>query len=107
MQFKMNGRTFTIKKVSKNEMWGDAGEAKKPDKDYLGKLNAYTQEIWLSEDLSPEQEIITLIHELTHCYIWSYGISCDSYNEEDICDINANSHIIINEILKQYLKEDR
>lgn len=105
MKFKMNNKEFEIKKVSKNEMWGDAGEAKKSDRDYLGKFNAYTQEIWLSNDLSKEQEIETLIHELIHCYMWCYCTHLEQCDEEDICNIGSKSHFIIDEIIERYKVE--
>lgn len=106
MKFKMNDRTFIIRKVSKNEMWGDAGQAKSPNENYFGRFMPYEQEIWLSEDLSPEQEIVTLIHELTHCYIWAYMSPLESCNEEDICYVSANSHIIINRIVSDYIRRN-
>ena len=45
----------------------------------------------------------TLKHELMHCYIGCYLFNSEKeYTEEDLCNISANSHDIIHEIVKQY-----
>ena len=62
------------------------------------------KKIFIAEDLSQEQKRITLIHELTHCYIWCYGTRFETCDEEDICNINMNSHDMINKIVEDYFK---
>ena len=104
MKFEMNGRTFTIKHASENELWGEIGEQNKKDSNYFGRFRPYDQEILLSDELSKEQERYTLIHELTHCYIWTYMSKFDSLEEEDICNIHMNSHDIIHKIVENYFK---
>ena len=53
-----------------------------------------------------EQQIKTLKHELTHCFIWSYGMyNVESYNEEFICDLVAASNDFINEVVEKYIKQ--
>jgi len=104
MKFEMNGRTFEIKKVSENELWGDVGEHQKRNENYFGRFRPYSQEIWLSNELSDEQLKYTLMHELMHCYLWSYNCSFESLNEEDLCNLSANSHDIIHKIVENYFK---
>jgi len=105
MKFKMNDRIFIIKQVSKNELWGDTGEAKTNDSNIFGKHSPYSQEILLSEELSKEQTRKTLIHELTHCYLWCYSHRAETFSEENICDIAGNSLDVIYKIVDKYMRE--
>lgn len=60
--------------------------------------------IYINKDMCKEQQIRTLKHELTHCYIWEYGLyNVMDINEEVICDIVASSNDFINEVVNQYL----
>lgn len=53
-----------------------------------------------------EQQIKTLKHELTHCFIWSYGMyNVEGYNEEFICDLVSASNDFINEVVEKYIKQ--
>lgn len=59
--------------------------------------------IWINKDICFDQKIKTLKHELTHCYIWSFGLgSILNYTEEMVCDIVSASNDIINEIIEDY-----
>lgn len=50
-----------------------------------------------------DQQLKTLKHELTHCYIWCYGMyNVVDYNEEFICDLVSASNDFINEIVEKY-----
>ena len=51
-----------------------------------------------------EQKRQTLLHELMHCYVWSYVCGFNNISEEALCDISANSHDIIHEIVENYFK---
>jgi hypothetical protein len=63
-------------------------------------------EIWINEDMCFEQQIKTLKHELTHCFIWSYGMyNVEVYNEEFICDLVSASNDFINEVVEKYKKQ--
>lgn len=106
MEFEMNDRIFTIKKVDQDILFNHNKKINDGTANYFGLFLPYEQMILLDDNISYEQAIKTLIHELTHCYIWSYGISCDSYDDEDICNINANSHIIINRIVSDYIRRN-
>lgn len=55
-----------------------------------------------------EQQICTLKHELTHCYMWNYGLyNITEYNEEFICDLISASNDFINEVVEKYKKQMR
>lgn len=61
-------------------------------------------EIWINKEMCKEQQIRTLKHELTHCYIWNYGLyNVPNFNEEMVCDLVASSNEFINEVVNKYL----
>lgn len=71
---------------------------------YFGLTYFDEQKIYIDKDLHVQQKVQTLLHELMHCYIGSY-LSCSQeqmFNEELICDISANSHIMISNIICKY-----
>ena len=44
-----------------------------------------------------DQKIKTLKHELTHCYIWNYGLyNVPHFNEEMVCDLVSSINDFIN-----------
>ena len=50
-----------------------------------------------------EQKIRTLKHELTHCFIYNYGLyNAPSFNEEMVCDLVASITDFINEVINKY-----
>ncbi len=105
MKFTMNDRTYYIFEKSKEEMFGSVKENNKDDgKEFLGLFFPIKNEIWLLNTLNKGQKKKTLYHELMHCYIWCYMHEVNNLNEEDICNISANSHDIINKIVNKYFK---
>lgn len=69
----------------------------------FGLTNKAEHKIIINKDMCKDQKIRTLKHELTHCYIWEYGLyNAGDINEELICDIVACSNDFINEVIKQY-----
>lgn len=101
MKFKMNNIEYTIKEVSQQEFW--EYQVDEQDGYYYGQSHFQTQEVWIDKDLPIEKKRKTLYHELTHVYIREYLTSRDiSPDEEVLCDISANSHDIIHEIVERY-----
>ena len=105
MTFEMNSRIYTIKFVTQQQMYSESNEANDLKGNYFGKFLPYKQEIWLSKDLSYQQSLFTLVHELTHCYIWAFNTNMEQLIEEDICNINSNSFFIICEIITKYINK--
>ncbi len=57
----------------------------------------------INKNMTIAQKRITLMHELTHCYIKSFiHYDDDLFNEEEACDLVANSHDIITKIVDKY-----
>ena len=109
----MNGCNWYIEEVSQKQIreeltarYEKGLEAEPENGVYFGITYHDLNCIILDKDLPEDRKKKTLYHELTHCYIGSYITQSDKiYNEEDICDIVANSHDMIDKIVKEYFKE--
>lgn len=106
MKFKINNIDYIIIEKTKEEMFGAVKEPNKEDgKDYLGLHFSAKNEIWLLNTLKKQQKRRTLLHELMHAYVWCYLNNIKQIDEEDLCDISANSHDIINRISKEFFNK--
>ena len=104
MNFKMNNSYYEIKEVSQEELQREI--ASDDDGYYYGQTRFRKQLILIDKDLSEARKRKTLYHELMHVYIREYLTTRDiSPNEEVLCDISANSHDIIHEIVNQYFEK--
>lgn len=106
MEFELNNDLWTIELKTKEEMVKLYESQKYPDEDVffvLGLTNKADHCIYINEDMRIEQRIKTLKHELTHCYIWEYGLySVPNFNEEMVCDLVASINEFINEIVHSF-----
>ncbi len=98
----MNGREWIIKEIEQKNFIDNDKNAK--DCGYFfGQTHFHIQEIWLCSEMAKEQKRKTLYHELMHVYIHSYISHIElEFTEKLLCDISANSHDIIHEIVKDY-----
>lgn len=107
MKFKMNNRTWEIKEVDAKWIL-DLLNEESPGSTYCFGATKYNlQTIFLNKEMPNETKKQTLYHELMHCYIWNYLSNQFEYNEEQLCDISANSHDIIHKIVEDYFKGDK
>lgn len=109
MNFKMNNRNWTIIELSQDEIKEHMNNYKYDGPAQLGRYFGQTyydeQIIYLDKNLHIEQKKQTLMHELMHCYIGCFLFeNSKDYSEEDLCNISANSHDIIHEIVSSYFK---
>ena len=107
MNFKINDREWAIVEKTQEELREIFSNYKYDGEPQQGKYFGLTyfdrQIIYLDKDLYYGQKKQTLYHELMHCYIGSFITSGNKvYNEEDLCDISANSHDIIHNIVEAY-----
>lgn len=113
MKFKMNNREWEIKELTQEEIRQHIIDYKYDGEPieygrYYGQTYLDEQIIYLDKHLHPEQKKMTLMHELMHCYIGCYIVTDgQTYTEEDLCNISANSHDIIHEIVEKYFKIDK
>jgi len=107
MKFIINNDEWEIKELSKdklNEMYED--NMKEEAYFVFGLTQKSKHIIYINKDMCNDQKRKTLKHELTHCYIWEYGLyNVTDVNEEVICDLVACSNDFINEIVKRYQEE--
>ena len=101
--FEINESIYSIKEVSQEEL--SKITVDEEDGYYYGQTYFQTQEILIDKDLSYVRKKKTLYHELMHVYIREYLTTRDiSPNEEVMCDISANSHDIIHDIVEKYFE---
>ncbi len=107
MKFVINNDTWEIKELSKDEL-NKMYEDNMKEKAYFvfGLTQKSKHIIYINKDMCYDQKIKTLKHELTHCYIWEYGLyNVTDVNEEVICDLVASSNNFINEVVEKYKVE--
>lgn len=102
MEFEINGAKWIIEEVD------DAVMNNEMKNDYtLGATIYKEQKILLVK--SNANILRTLIHELTHVWLWEYGHNQHRedkiFTHEDICEIVASSNNFINEIVEKYKKQ--
>lgn len=112
MKFKINDNNWQIKEISQKDIRKIISDKAKQNIEsepsigrYFGVTFHDSQIIYIDKDLPIDRKRKTLIHELTHCYIDMYITHLGKeYSEEDVCDMNANSHDIIHNIVDKYFK---
>ncbi len=105
MKFIMNNEVWEILKVEKDKIVDRFNKDMEEEVSYVFGLTIYSNhEIWLNEEMCKDQMIKTLRHELTHAYIWTFGLHhLPAYEEEMVCDIVAASSFIINTVVDDLL----
>ena len=100
MDVKINSLNFKIIEVDEIDKTDDG-------RYIIGYTNYVKQEILLLKNLSFEQKINTLRHELTHAFLWAYGLSamCEELPLEIVCDFVGIYSKDIVEIADKYKKE--
>lgn len=103
MKFKINNTEWTIEEVDEatinNEMKSDGT---------LGVTIYKAQKVMLLKDQA--NIIKTLKHELTHVWLYEYGHNQNddkTFTYEDVCEVVASSNNFINEIIKEYLEQNK
>lgn len=96
MNFKCNDAEYEIKEVDCIE----------DDVSTVG-LTRYQERTILLKKLDKDFMIKTLKHELTHVWLYEYGHNQDEkqFNNDDVCEIVANSNEFINEVVKKYTSD--
>ena len=109
MKFKINNDEWEIEEKSAQEMIDLYSIQKYPDEDVFfvfGLTNKAKHLIYINKEMCREQKIKTLKHELTHCYIWNYGLyNVPHFTEEMVCDLVSSISDFINEIVCKYKEE--
>lgn len=107
MKFKINNDEWTIEEMDGDKL-KEMYEKNTEEKTYFtfGVTIKSKHLIYINKDMCKQQKIKTLKHELTHCYIWEYGLyNVMDVNEEVICDLVACSNDFINEVVENYFNK--
>ena len=104
LEFKINNDKWIIEEKSKEELEKLYQKETEEEVYFVFGVTVKPQHvIYINKDMCEEQKIKTLKHELTHCYIWEYGLfNVIEVNEEIICDLVACSNDFINEVVEKY-----
>ena len=115
MNFEMNGIWYEIIEIDQIEYKKlrakqdeEKGIEKKENVDgiYYGASHYDICKIYLDKDLDEQRKRKTLMHELAHCYINEYITHVDyQLTQEEACDLVANSHDIIGNIVEDYFRK--
>lgn len=97
MKIKINKRTYTVVFEKLDRV------------DLLGECNYKTSTITISTSIDSNLTYTTIVHELTHAYLFEYGLISKTYNNEHVCnffgtygkDIIENTTKIINSLKRR------
>lgn len=104
MEIKINNNTYKIYAVAP-----DSEKLKMEDGEYHSGITDFNKkEIYIADNLSNDAKRYTLIHELTHALIDSYGFLQVEWDDEIVADFMGNYFINICDILSKIseYKED-
>lgn len=104
MKFKINNNEWEIILQDKRTLLDKYNKETGEDTNFAFGVTIYPEcEIWINKDMCINQQIKTLKHELTHCYIWNSGLyNVPNFNEEMVCDLVSCINDFINEIVEKY-----
>ena len=106
MEFEMNNKKWEIEEADQEFLHKLYNEEYVEDGDYyLGSTVPTKNKVYIYKELDMEQKKKTLMHELMHCYLFSFvSFNPVNFSIDDFCDLSANSHDIIHKIVEDYFK---
>lgn len=109
MKFTINNSEWEIIELNKEEFLKtkkkldeEMIEKSEENSFVLGFCDNVHHKIYLNKYICKDELKRTLIHELGHCWLWSYGASYNGYSEDALCDTLSSSFEFISDILKKY-----
>ena len=102
MKFIVNGYDWEITFVNGNEPKMNAD-----GKLQFGLTEFIEQKISIRDDLSDRATRTTVIHELSHCFLFVYGIDSGVYDEEAMCNFLGNYADAIISLADRFSNEER
>ena len=107
MEFSINNSMWKVCLKDAKTLKDTLNKENESDYTYVFGLTKYSlHEIWINEEMCKEQKIKTFKHELTHCYIWNYGLaSVPNFNEEMVCDLVSSINDFIDTTVKKFKME--
>ena len=107
--FEINNSTWVIKLLDKETLLKLYRESIDEEALFAFGVTVFpSHEILINKDMCYDQQIRTLKHELTHCFIYSYGMyNVPHYTEEMVCDLVASVNDFINDVINDFERENR
>ena len=107
MKFTINNDAWIILEKDAKSLLDRYNSEHEEESTFVYGLTIYPeQKILINKEMCEAQKIKTLKHELTHCYIWEYGLyNAPNFNEEMVCDLVASINSFINDIVKRFKEE--
>lgn len=109
MEYKIDNDIWQIKLKDSEALLNKLNEGRDSDDLYtyaFGVCIYPKHEIWINKDSCKEQQIRTLKHELTHCFIFYAGLyNIPHFSEEMACDLVANSNNFINSVIDKFIEK--
>ncbi len=105
MKFEINKTEWEIIEVDKEKLLEEYKKSVNEEACFAFGLTIFpTHQIWINKDMCFDQQVRTLKHELTHVFIYSYGMfNVPHYTEEMVCDLVASINSFINDVIKEYV----
>lgn len=101
MKFKVNGLDWEIQYKDSEHMDMNDG-----DYVFLGTTKIPEQVIWIRTGMTEILTRRTVIHELCHCFLFSYGCKDTCYDEEQLCDFVGSYLGQINRIMQDFMNDE-
>lgn len=105
MEFAVNKLKWTMELVDEDKVL-----LNKEDSIILGLTDYIVQRISIRKGMSEQLTRRTVIHELCHCFLFSFGFNVSAYDEETVCNLfesHADSILALtDEFMKKGVKED-
>ena len=107
MKIVVNGSEWNIYEKPQKEITDRYNKDLEENAICIFGLTIFTEhEIWINKDMIIDQKIKALKHELTHCYIESFGLGqAPHYTEEMVCDLVSSITDFINRNIEKYKRE--
>lgn len=108
-KFKINNKHWEIIELENEDFIATRNDYKleehsKPDDgNFVFGFCVYRyHKIYLNKAQCIDEKKSTLIHELTHAWLWTCGASYTQYEEEAVCDTISASYDTIHSIIEEY-----
>lgn len=105
MKFTVNKLEWTMELVDEDKVL-----LNKEDGVILGLTDYIVQTISIRKGMSEQLTRRTVIHELCHCFLFSFGFNVSAYDEETVCNLfesHADSILkLTDKFMKKGAKED-
>jgi Zn-dependent peptidase ImmA (M78 family) len=105
LTFEINNDIWLIEMKSADEL-NKTYKTQYPDEEVFyvfGLTEKSEHNIYINNEMCKEQQIKTLKHELTHCYIWEYGLyNVPHFSEEMVCDLVSSINDFIDKVVADF-----